>query len=797
MKKSFKLLASLLVLATATSAQTTLELQKGKAPLSGFAFGVSTAPVVNEFVQDVNNAGTFTANTPQATLSISLQNQQFTGLNYGTPTYQGAYSTVQTTGLVFGAGPSLSSAAYAGDVTQGASALNTYDNLGYYAGTNGPTAAMFTSSPTGTAGTGIKLLGGNSTVNGGVSVFTTAQVLFNDTIAHPRGSRVYFGDLVFTFSSPVLNPVIHVAGLGGSYRYLPAGLADVTSNYRSTFFTTELELANMGYTSSLLSGNSFLGLSGNNIVNNNHSNPNGASSFDATEAPFDNNGAATGSIRVNGVVKTLIYRIYLQGGSASQFAWSANGIVGGTAVITNAVKNPFTGDIWFVGASYDKPTQQISGNIFNDKDGITDNNINQSAGAANPKTNAGATYANLLNSSNQVVASTPVNTEGGYIFDKVPAGATYTVQLSKFSSAGTYTTPVAAPATQLPDGWVNTGDFIGTGAGVDASTPQGISAGVSVASADIKTDVNFGIERVPESIDKFYFIGTPALNMVLTLNDTLPLLAGSDPEDMPAITNLTGKKVQITTLPNNSSLLYAGTPVFLNQIIPSYNPALLQIKFTVATATGTTQFNYAYVDAAGFPDPTPALYRIAWPNNGPLPIILDQFTATAKDCNAQLRWSTATEINSAAFDVEVMSDDNNNFTKIGSVAAAGYSVAPRNYSFDYDMKAGIGNYFRLKMIKTDGTFSYSEIRKVSCAATVVPETITIAPNPVISSFSIKGMHAGKNTVLIYSTDGQLMRNEIKNGTSGDIDISSFGKGLYVVRILNENGTVTVQKIVKK
>ena len=83
------------------------------------------------------------------------------------------------------------------------------------------------------------------------------------------------------------------------------------------------------------------------------------------------------------------------------------------------------------------------------------------------------------------------------MFSNIPAG-TYTVQLTTNSSAGTYATPAAPPVTILPLGWVNTGEFNGAGAGSDGSV-NGLSAAISVVAGDIKSDINFGIERLPDS----------------------------------------------------------------------------------------------------------------------------------------------------------------------------------------------------------------------------------------------------------------------------------------------------------
>jgi hypothetical protein len=365
MKKSIKLMILIIVLQIANNnsfAQAILEMQRQtNVGSANYGSGLNTNPVVTQFRLDAINNNTFTANTPVSTFTVSFANQQFTGLNYGRADYFGDgsnFNTLQTTGLVFGAGPSLANPAFALDNIQGATPINRYDNLGFYGNANGaPKNIMFTSGATTSFGKDVENINANK-LNGGVFLFTTAQALFNDTIAHPKGSRAYFGDVVITFSQPVLNPIINFAGLGGSYRYNAFGTPppyNVISKYRSTFFTTELELATTGYTTTKLSGNANFDVSGvgnNNIINKNHANPNGGSTFDAGEFP-DAYGAASGSVRITGVVTQLVYRVYLQGGTSSEFAWSAKGLdAGGNQLIVGATKDPFTGDIWSISASF-------------------------------------------------------------------------------------------------------------------------------------------------------------------------------------------------------------------------------------------------------------------------------------------------------------------------------------------------------------------------------------------------------------------------------------------------------------
>jgi len=764
--------------------------------------GASTSPVVVQFRNDALNNNAFSTYTPTSTLTVELTNQQFTGLNYGSANYNGTgVSTLQTTGLVFGITPSLAS-----DPTPqgGIPAEGKYLRLGTYPGNGGPTNSMFTSNPTAAGaqlGTGINVINGSpATLNGGVEVFTTAQALYNNP-AYPVGSRVYFGDLVLTFTQPVKNPVVHIAGLGGSYRYLPFGAANIPSNYVSTFFSTELELSTPGLTSTLLSGNQFMSLSGNNILNNNDINPNGGSVNDPTE--FINNvGAATGSIRINGTVQQLVYKVYLQGGTGSQFAWSAPG---SATLGAGAARDPFTGDIWYVAASYDKPTLQIiTGNVFNDADGLADNNVSQTLTSVGPvsnaKTNAGnLLFANLV-SGGVVVATMPVAANGTFLFDNVAPG-TYTVQIS--TNQGVAGQP--QPATALPSGWVNTGEFNGAGAGSDG-TINGLSAPIVVVAGDIKSDINFGIERLPDSKPFNTVITTPLTGESIALTTpsgqrfgSLPILTGSDPEDQPTEGVLTGKSVKFTSLAlvgtsnTPATLRYNGVDITLNQVIPNFNPALLTVFLPSPWAGSGLRFNYAFVDAAGQVDPTPATYRLSWSGGGTLPITLSEFVVTKNSCTANLNWKTSSELNSDRFEIEVATTGNPVYGLATTVYAAGSSSTVKAYQYSYPMQPGVTYYFRLKMIDKNGSFIYSNIQSASCSK---GGGIAIAPNPAKDDFTIKGMENGKNSIMIYAANGQLVKTQTSTLNNDKVDITYLAPGMYLVKVTSESGNTVVSKLIK-
>ena len=794
-KRKFALTAVYLMAAAtiATAQPGTLEMTGTGSTIT--TNGPNATPVtvrLREDIANLTNNTFFRTYNPALNLTASFNNQQYTA----------TYGNIST-GMAFGAGNTAST----GGTTQQAEPLPIYTNFGSGL-TGAPLNGMFVSSPTGTpvakyelGGRGVGLdvegtRGGKSSetlaseINFGLAVFTNVEPLFDANLA--KDGRYYYGDLVLTFDRPVINPVVHIGGLGGSYSYIPS---TGSSSAQISYFTTELELQNSNVTSTFMSGNQYFNVSGNNILNS-ATKPNAGSYDDGfaingfpAYTASTGVGAATGSVLITGTVTQLVYKVYVRGSAASDFNFSKP-----QSAIAGATRRPLNGDLFYIAVSLNKPTQQITGNVYIDGDGLNDaggGDINRTAGVKNPGTNVGGTvYANLL-AGGLVVASVPVNADGSYLFNNVTIG-TYTVNIS--TTQGTVGSAVAATP---PTGWINTGEFVGAGAGSDGAV-NGTSAPITLVAGTIQTEVNFGIERLPESIDFTTVIVKPMLNSTITLNvssvPSMPVLSGSDPEDKPVTGVLTGNTVKITVLPVNSTLKYNGSNIVIgtNNTITNFDPTKLQILFNFPTPTQQTQFSYAYVDAAGGVDPTPAIYKITWTAGGPLAVVLSDFTATSKECSAIVSWSATSELNADKYEVEVTTK--NDFTKAGTVIAAGNVSTVQHYEFTYPMQSGIVYYFRLKIINLDGTFSYSNsIVKASCAGN---GHITVAPNPVKDVFHISGMAAGKNTIAIYSNDGKLVRTETISSTFGDVNISNFLKGIYIVRIIAENGTAFSQKIIK-
>ena len=825
MKKGiFKIMFGIVAIATthiAAAQQVRPTLEWTKDGSSNTTIGFTTTPITVNFLRDLQNpliptnAPTYTFDPTPLVATISLDKQQRSTTLTGTSTVvPGLTFGGRTTSDRHNGGPSEFPSAIG---VQRLGGTNVYNVFAADIPASKPQNNMFITSPTAPAAATTSTTGGGSGLtaggfdtqnisgaqgpnaidvggvfagdedaNFGVALYTASEPLA-DVLANPAG-RFYYGDVVINFNRPVKNPVIHVGGLGGSYKYTNTSGVELNS-----FFTTELELATTAASnaSSLLAGNLNIDVLNNNISNTNAT-PNGGSVLG--DASY---GAASGSIKVTGTFTQLVYRVYLKG-SATSFGWSQT-----ASNITSATRDPFNGDLWYLSVSLEKPTQQLSGNVFIDKDGLKDaggGDINKSAGVANVKTNVGnLLFANLIDAAvgsptfGKVVGVTPVGTDGSYLFDNIAVGS-YTVQLTTIQGVINQN----PPATTLPPNWVNTGEFVGSGVGSDG-TINGNSAVVVVNSENIKTEVNFGINRLPESISFSTAISTPSVGNVFTLNNQgprfLPILSGSDPEDQPTTAVLTTRSLVITTIPTNTVLLYNGSPVTAGQIINGFNPALLQILFNqpIPGNGGSTQFSYATIDAAGFQDPTPAIYVVSWPE-GAVPIVLESFDAFKNNCEASIVWKTSSEINADKYEVEVSTNAGATYKAFATLAARGTNASAQSYQTPFAMQSGIVYVFRLKSIDKDGSFTYSGVRKLSCEGKNV---ITIAPNPVVDIFRISGMANGRNIVNMYSADGKLIKTQVIANTFGDVNVNGLAAGTYILNVINENGTAQSERIIKR
>jgi Secretion system C-terminal sorting domain len=735
--------------------------------------GPNTLPITVPFSLDTINDNTYSLMANPLTITASFRNQTFNNL-----TYSNIFN-----GLTFGGGSTLSS----GGVTQQSAINNSYDLLGTYGSNGGPKSYMFTSNPLATApyfGTGFDVDGDSfkANQNGGFQLFTAAQVLYDSGYA--KNARVYFGDLVITFNEPVKNPVMHFAGLGGSYSFLPFGSQDFASNYLSAFFTTELELVNTSLTSTLLSSNGLMTLTGNNISNN-YAFPNGNSVSISGEYPINNYGAMSGSVLLNGSVKEVVYKVFLKGSNNSDIAFSTDGYNAALPqpqLVTGATRDPFSGDIWWMAASLLNPTRQVSGTIFDDADGLNNNNITTTGMMSNVKTNVGGVlFVNLLNSSNVVIATTSVGSDGSYLFDSVAQG-NYKVQLA--SSPGNI--GAVLPTTVMPTGWVNTGEKNGVLAGSDGIV-NGVSVIVTVGAQDRVADINFGIDKLPESNNILQNITPPMMGVIPQGIATIGV-SGLDFEDG-ALNNT--DSIQITSLPTNATLFYNNVPLSVGTFIANFDPTKLSYS-GIPPAAINVIFQYVFIDNASKADLTPANYELKW---GATPLSIQSISLNGKtQANSnELTWTLYGDIK----DLESLDlyrrTNGSAYSKIATIIVSGNEY---NYMDDYDVMKKSMDYY-LVATEFDNTKKSSNIINLKRN---IENEIIVYPNPIDKVFTIdfSTETLEECTATIIDLTGKVVQRVLilPGAQTAQLDIEYLSSGVYNLRIESQRIGIKVIQIVK-
>ena len=187
----------------------------------------------------------------------------------------------------------------------------------------------------------------------------------------------------------------------------------------------------------------------------------------------------------------------------------------------------------------------------------------------------------------------------------------------------------------------------------------------------------------------------------------------------------------------------------------------------------------------------------AYEYQGTLPVTIGSFTAAFVNGRTQLKWSVGTEVNVNRYEIE-RSHNGIDFQRI-TQASANQSSAYT--AVDASPLIGV-NYYRLKTIDQNGTYSYfGEIRDVKVLG-LKANLISVYPNPVRGSevsLSLSGFESGVFDYKLVSVSGANVQNGqlTFSGSSAKITLSaSVSPGMYVLYLTNGTQTI-VAKLMKQ
>jgi hypothetical protein len=179
-----------------------------------------------------------------------------------------------------------------------------------------------------------------------------------------------------------------------------------------------------------------------------------------------------------------------------------------------------------------------------------------------------------------------------------------------------------------------------------------------------------------------------------------------------------------------------------------------------------------------------------------LPVNVVSFTGKAIATGNQLSWTVAQEDNFNHYEV-LRSDNGRDFNTVGTVYSLNNSLEMKSYSFvDTDTKNDL-SYYKLRLVDNNGSVAYSSLVVVS-RTNIVPTVSNVFPNPASTQLNVElnGVATDNMTVTIQDLTGKIVyqaENVSAQSSVYSFDINALKRGVYIIRIQDEMGNVSVNK----
>ncbi len=165
-----------------------------------------------------------------------------------------------------------------------------------------------------------------------------------------------------------------------------------------------------------------------------------------------------------------------------------------------------------------------------------------------------------------------------------------------------------------------------------------------------------------------------------------------------------------------------------------------------------------------------------------LPVELLSFNGIANGKTVDLSWITVSEINNDGFEVQ-RSRDSENWEKIGFVRGAGNSVDEVRYDFVDENPENGTNYYRLKQIDFDQTYSFTDVVKVTFGKKQISIHISPNPNGGIFQYAINGLADNAEfEITIFDSFGRLVSQQRNSEVQGNLNLNQLSDGIYIFSI---------------
>ncbi|MBS1747273.1 MAG: T9SS type A sorting domain-containing protein [Bacteroidetes bacterium] len=162
-----------------------------------------------------------------------------------------------------------------------------------------------------------------------------------------------------------------------------------------------------------------------------------------------------------------------------------------------------------------------------------------------------------------------------------------------------------------------------------------------------------------------------------------------------------------------------------------------------------------------------------------------------------LNWSVQSSVNNDHYEIE-RSNDGVHFTKIGTVNVVN-GANMKKYSFTDNLPLSGINYYRIKQIDKDGSYQYSEIKKVNMADAI--KRWNVYPNPAKDKATLYPLNNyTKTDIAVCNLNGKIVYHtsvsNVMANQSINIPVGNLSKGVYVIKIVTDKNTDTQKLVVE-
>jgi len=247
----------------------------------------------------------------------------------------------------------------------------------------------------------------------------------------------------------------------------------------------------------------------------------------------------------------------------------------------------------------------------------------------------------------------------------------------------------------------------------------------------------------------------------------------------------------------SSSFTFSGTAgiYYDEDELNGNTESALQIAYGNPLYTETTS---STVDAAANYISSPltgvVLNRITAATLGALPVSLAYFAVKSAENGHLLTWETSFEFNSDFFEVQ-RSTDMKTWEYLAEIKSLQNSHKSEQYQFtDIHPQEGI-NYYRLRLVDLDGSYTFSHIRSIVNEGVLA---IKAYPNPTFQKLEvIVADWQNVQRIQVLDLQGREWYKSEKSSHVNLINTISFIPGTYLVHITYFDNTHKTVKVVKQ